>query len=148
MTCRGPSSLSIHEIPAAHSAVIMCVETACLHEVFGGLETQKCCVQAAHYLSLPDFGGVWSVKMLPFDHSVAMTPQSSTFWGASHSKGQSLTSLSASKCGPAKVPRSLQEGPWRGLIWTGTPAQQKRPYCRLLPDLMDGASFLGTFKPL
>lgn len=65
--------MSIREIPAAHSAVIMCVETACLREVFGGPETQKCCVQAAHYLSLPDFGGVSSVKIPSFDHSVAMT---------------------------------------------------------------------------
>lgn len=55
MTCRGPSSASIREIPAAHSAVTMCMETACLREVFGGLETQKCCVQAAHCLTLEAF---------------------------------------------------------------------------------------------
>lgn len=47
--------MSIREIPAAHSAVTMCMETACLREVFGGLETQKCCVQAAHCLTLEAF---------------------------------------------------------------------------------------------
>lgn len=52
---------------------------ACLGETFGGTETQiHGRVQAVHYPSLLDFGGIQSVKTPPFDHRVATIYSCST----------------------------------------------------------------------